>query len=81
MIALIIKVLPATNTKPARIKATNPQGQSVVSRVDVEMSERNNAFAVACKMLHKHHKGLIITCLTESFDGYVAILKTNDIWN
>lgn len=53
--AIVTKVLPCTNTKPTRIKATSASGLSVVISVPIALSASDEAAhaQAAGKLLHR----------------------------
>ena len=79
MQAITTKFLGATNTKPARIKATSGSGISVTVSFDyglTEVQEHAQAVIALCKKLNWMDRGPFLMGGTK--DGYCAVFADSD---
>ena len=79
MQAITTKFLGATNTKPARIKATSGSGISVTVSYDygnTEVKEHAQAVIALCKKLNWMDRGPFLMGGTK--DGYCAVFADSD---
>ena len=79
MQAITTKILGATNTKPARIKATSGSGISVTVSFDyglTEVQEHAQAVIALCKKLNWMDRGPFLMGGTK--DGYCAVFADSD---
>ncbi len=79
MQAITTRYLGATNTKPARIKATSGSGISVTVSYDyglTEVKEHAQAVIALCKKLNWMDRGPFLMGGTK--DGYCAVFADSD---
>ena len=79
MQAITTKFLGATNTKPARIKATSCSGISVTVSYDyglTEIQEHVQAVIALCKKLNWTDRGKFF--MGGTADGYCAVFTDSD---
>lgn len=79
MQAITTKFLGATNTKPARIKATSGSGISVTVSKNygvTEIQEHARAVIALCKKLNWTNRGKFL--MGGTTDGYCAVFPDSD---